>query len=240
MGALTASAPKCLLPLEGKPLLDYQLDAFEACRVEDVAIVTGHCGEKIPEGRLRKIPNPFFAEMNMVGSLFNSDELSRVDSDVIISYGDIVFSSRVIDLLLKETESLSVVVDHDWLRIWSARMEDPLEDAETLTMDKDGFITDLGKIPKTIEEIEGQYVGLLKISREALADVVAVWESLDRNAIYDGQTFNNMYMTSYLRELIHRNLKLKAVSISGGWFEFDSPSDFVAFAHLKAEQGFQL
>ena len=38
---MTAETPKCLLPIQGKALIEWQLDALEACGVEQVTVVTG-------------------------------------------------------------------------------------------------------------------------------------------------------------------------------------------------------
>jgi len=47
MGALTASTPKPLLGLCGRPIIEHILDGFRRAGVEDVVIVTGYLGEQI-------------------------------------------------------------------------------------------------------------------------------------------------------------------------------------------------
>ena len=45
-------------------------------------------------------------------------------------------------------------------------MKNPLDDAETFKLDKNGFIKELGKKANDYSEIEGQYIGLFKIKSE--------------------------------------------------------------------------
>lgn len=49
LGALTQDRPKALHPVNGRPILAYQLDALLAAGVTDVGIVLGYFGALIPE-----------------------------------------------------------------------------------------------------------------------------------------------------------------------------------------------
>jgi len=86
-------------------------------------------------------------------------------------------------------------------------------------------VTELGKKPKSYDEIQGQYLGLFKISAKVLKDLCAVYDQMDREAIYDGKDFDNMYMTSFLQHLINLDWKVKAVPVERGWLEVDTVED---------------
>ena len=45
---------------------------------------------------------------------------------------------------------------------------------------------------------------------------------MDRTATYDGKSFDNMYMTSFLQHLIDTGHAVTAVPVRGGWLEADS------------------
>lgn len=104
-------------------------------------------------------------------------------------------------------------------------MENPLTDAETMKIDESNNILELGKKPKNINEIQGQYIGLIKISKNILPKVIDFYENLDKNKIYDGKNFDNMYMTSFIQLIIDNLFKAKAELIEGGWLEIDSLQD---------------
>ena len=44
-------------------------------------------------------------------------------------------------------------------------MNNPLSDAETLKIDDNGNIFELGKKPNSFDEIEGQYIGIIKLKK---------------------------------------------------------------------------
>jgi choline kinase len=103
-------------------------------------------------------------------------------------------------------------------------MENPLEDAETLKI-KDNKIIELGKKPNSYEEIEGQYIGLIKISKKILPTIINFYKSLDKTKLYDGKDFNNIYMTSFIQLIIDKLIDVNPIFINGGWVEIDSVED---------------
>ena len=141
----------------------------------------------------------------------------RINDDVIISYGDIVYKDEVLQKLIDSNENISVVVDKNWKEYWKARMDDPLSDAETLKI-KDGKIIEIGKKPYHYGDIEGQYIGLIKFSKEIITEIIQFYNGLDKNIDYDGNNFNNMYMTTFL-SLLGKNISpLKPIFINKvGW-----------------------
>ena len=104
-------------------------------------------------------------------------------------------------------------------------MDDPLRDAETLKIDENGYIKELGKKPKSYDEIEGQYIGLVKIRKDIAPKIKEYYEQLDKSTMYDGKDYENMYMTSFLQMIADNLYPLFPVYIQNGWIEIDEPSD---------------
>lgn len=181
---------------------------------------------------IRTCVNEDYASTNMVHSLFAAagHELSRegactADSDVIVSYSDIVYRGAVVEKLIREAREKSapvaIIVDRKWRELWEARMEDPLLDAETLKLDRaTGNVVELGKKPASYEDIQGQYIGLLWFSREAIPDLVRYF----RERCADQR---KMFMTSFIQGLIDDGVvpAVVPVFIDGGWTEVDTVSD---------------
>jgi choline kinase len=220
---LTADRPKCLVEYRGKPLLDYSLSAMRACGIDQIIVVKGYRAETIERPRVRFKMNSDYATTNMVHSLFCAED--ELDDDIVVSYGDIIYREDVLRSLLAVKDDFAVAVDKRWEELWRQRTDDPLSDAETLKLDLAGFIQELGKKPKSIEEIEGQYIGLFKMSADACAKVKDFYHALDRRRVYDGKPFEKMFMTSFLQEIIDHLMPVKAAIINGGWLEVDSPGD---------------
>ncbi len=227
---LTDDKPKCMVEYRGKPLIDYILETAKSCDIGKIALVTGYRSEvlanHLKSRGIKFYNNDRFARMNMVASLFTA--LPEIDGsdDVIISYSDIIYNKEVLSSLVDEQADFSVVVDLEWVKLWKLRMDDPLVDAETMKLDGNGCIIELGKKAATLEDIKGQYIGLIKIRASSASKIADFYLNvLDRKAIYDGKDFDNMYMTSFIQEIIGNLMPAKAVFIRGGWLEIDTLED---------------
>lgn len=234
---LTDNLPKCMVSLQGTPLLDRQLQAFEAAGINDVSIVLGHAPESVDpqEYPLRRFMNEAYRSTNMVTSLMTARELFDGGRDVLVSYGDIVYEKRVLQSVLSSRHDISVAVDRQWRRLWSLRMEDPLSDAETMRVASSGRIQELGKKPKSYADIEGQYIGLFRVAAATASKIVEFYDHLDLAGPYDGRDRANMFMTSFIQALIDTGFDVGAAFIDGGWLEIDQIADLENYERLAAD-----
>ena len=53
---------------------------------------------------------------------------------------------------------MSVIVDANWKKYWNERFENPLDDAESLMIDEQGFITSIGQKTQNLTQIQAQYI----------------------------------------------------------------------------------
>ncbi|RDU71255.1 phosphocholine cytidylyltransferase family protein [Helicobacter aurati] len=232
---LTKDKPKCMVEYQGKKLIDYQIEALYQANIKDIAIVGGYKFAILQHYLQQKYDllqtfyqNPQFDSTNMVATLFCAKqwlfECAQQQHDVIVSYSDIVYFSDTVNKLVAADKELCVVIDKDWHKLWSKRFDNPLSDAETLKLQDDKII-EIGKKPQHSTEIEGQYIGLFKISWNFLKNMVDYYENLDKQRIYDGKDYANMYMTSFLQLLIDTFHNVYGVNIYGNWCEIDSCND---------------
>lgn len=222
---LTDDRPKCLVELLGKPLLEHQLAVLRSAGIENITVVAGYRSDQIERIGVNCLINEDYASTNMVETLFVGQSLMTADEDLIISYGDIVYEPRVLSAVLQCTAPVCIAVDSAWRRYWEMRMENPLEDAETLKLINGNKIVELGKKPEGYHEIQGQYMGLIKIRSDHVPQLVTVWSNLDRSRTYDGKDVKNMYMTSFIQYLIDINWDVRAAFVENGWMEIDTPED---------------
>ena len=72
--------------------------------------------------------------------------------EVIISYGDIIFK-KILQKLINSNENLSTVIDTEWYSYWKKRTQNPLEDAESLKLTRNNYITDIGRKVKVLMKL---------------------------------------------------------------------------------------
>jgi L-glutamine-phosphate cytidylyltransferase len=226
---LTDDKPKCLVELAGKPLFEHQLDVLRAAGISDIHVVAGYRADQLNHPGVTRHINARFAETNMVNTLFAAKSVMTDDTDLIISYGDIVYEPRVLAALLMVDAPIVLAVDQKWRRYWAARMDNPLTDAETLKLSDGNRVVELGKRPEGYADIEGQYTGLIKVRSDHVALLPKVWHAMDQSIKYDGKDYDNMYMTSFIQHLINSGWEVRAAFINNGWAEVDCEADlFIA------------
>jgi len=226
LGPLCEQRPKCLVELAGRPLLERQIEALHRGGVERIGIVRGYCAERL-EGRAPTLfDNPRWAQTNMVMSLATAAEWLRA-GPVIVSYGDIFFPAELVSTLAEAPGELVISYDRAWRSLWVRRFVDPLSDAETFRIDADGHLVEIGGRARHIEEIQGQYMGLLKFTPAAWTVIEALLASLDP------QARDRLDMTALLRRLLaDKRLTIATVATEGGWGEIDSPSDLKLYEEM--------
>ncbi len=231
----TADRPKCLVELAGRPLLAWQLDALTAAGVDDVTIVTGYRADQITVGT-RRVHNPRYDDTNMVASLMCARDAFDGTDDVLVAYSDIVYEARLVEALTGSAAAVAVLVDREWRALWELRMADPLGDAETLRMDPDGRLRELGRKPSSYDDIGGQYVGLVRVRADVAPEWPRRYDALDPAGTYEGRDRDHMFMTAFLQLMIDDDVPVHAVTVDRGWLEVDTCEDLEVYAGLHARQ----
>ena len=236
---LTNNTPKCLVNLFGKSLLQWQIETFRSCQIDDISVVTGYRSELINLAGLKIFQNKKFETTNMVESLFCASQ--ELNEQTIVSYGDIIFEKKVLDKLIQSKADFSVMVDKNWKRYWEIRFDNPLNDAESLKIDTDDNITSIGKKTQKIDEIEGQYIGLMKFQNTGLEKIKKFYEKIKSQSTNNSNplnpliSFQQSFMTDFLQGLINDGCKLKAVEIENGWLELDTINDYNKYTELYSK-----
>ena len=214
--SLTDDRPKGLVEVDGRALVEWQLDALRGGGVESLAIVTGYRQQDYDRFSVRTLHNPRWAETNMVASMLCA--LEAFEGTLLFSYSDILYDAAVVRKLLDSSADFAVVYDTEWLDIWTQRFEDPLSDAESFRIAADGTILEIGQPTNDVSEIEGQFMGLFKVSATAggwIRELLAA----------HGDSADTLDTTALLNLLIARGLPITGIPTAGNWTEVDDQHD---------------
>jgi choline kinase len=229
MGEIGDERPKCLVELAGKTLIERQIAALRGGGAEAVGVVRGYRAEMIDYPGLSYFHNGRWAETNMVMSLAAASEWLAAGT-VIVSYADIFYGRDLVANLAAAPGDLVISFDRAWRQLWTERFADPLADAETFRTDPSGRLTEIGNKTTTIDDIEGQYMGLLKFTPRAWEAVSALIADLAPKAR------DRLDMTSLLRHLLGRGFPIATLGTQGQWGEVDNPTD-LALYHRMIDAG---
>jgi L-glutamine-phosphate cytidylyltransferase len=236
---LTEKIPKSMVEIFGTTLLERQIDNFKKCMIEDITVVTGYKSNKININEIKCIKNKNYHKTNMVETLFCAN--NELVGNVIISYGDIIYETKILKKLIKSKEDITIVIDKKWQRYWNKRFDNLLDDAESLKINSKGNIIEIGQKINKLNDVHGQYIGLMKFSANGIKILKKIYQESKekskngKNILNPNIPFEKSYMTDLLQGLIISGYLLKPLIINGGWLELDSITDYKLYQKMYKE-----
>ena len=113
MGPLTAQTPKCLLQIDGRVLLDWQLQALAGAGVDDITVVAGFMADAVVRhvaNRCRVVVNEQYATTNSITSLNLAEQYLR-GHGFLLQNGDVLYPVDLIRRLVAAPHSNACLVD---------------------------------------------------------------------------------------------------------------------------------
>ena len=230
--AMTVERPKVMLPIAGKPLLRWLVDGFKKENINDITVVGGYRADAIDTAGIKLVVNEHYAETGELSSLACAVE--SLESDAVISYGDLLFRSYVLRDLMESKADFSVVVDslltgssnrtvRDFA--YCSRGDDRGLFGTPVLLERVTSAADAERAP------HGRWIGLLNISRAGLAKLKATMKVLGSE-----NRFEALDMPALLNALIAGGSKIEVIYVHGHWRgvnDLDDLHQAVDFAHAQ-------
>ena len=112
LGHHTKEIPKGLVDVNGKSIIERQIELFEKNGITDIVIVRGYKKEKFCWDNVTFIDNEDFANNNQLASLVLAQNM--VSGNVLILFGDLIFEQTILDQILASSSDISIAVDLNW------------------------------------------------------------------------------------------------------------------------------
>ena len=117
MAEIAGDIPKPMIPVNGKPILEHQIDCLKRNSLTEIIIVVGHLGQQIKDyfgdGRKFGCNISYFTETEPLGTAGALYKLENLSKDFILINGDIIFDmdfSRMIAFHKKNNSYATVAV----------------------------------------------------------------------------------------------------------------------------------
>lgn len=218
---LTKDKPKALIEFEdGETILDKQLNILtEFDEIDGVKVVVGYRAKMIEskiendwgEHDIETVYNPFVDHSDNLVSLWLS--LMNIDSDYLITNGDNLFESSVIERLLSPTEE-GVFLTIDYKDEYDS-------DDMRVELHSDSSVKRVSKeVPDTNTDAES--IGIARVSGSEF--VKTAWQTIDQLVRCEEETDN--YWLRIFTEMNSQGTSIGTVEVPrDSWYEFDVHSD---------------
>ena len=227
LGELTKNLPKPLLDINGKSILERQIELFHKFGIKDILVVRGPNKEKFHLNDVRYIEDTNYLHGEQTSSLMFAKK--EIKGDVIISFGDIIFDELILQQLLESDGDLILSTDQNWEKSYEIRTEVSQKFSDFIKLKNNQII----KFFKNSEEIiDGdcivEFIGLMKLSKMGSEKIVRTYEDLEINHIgkfHYAPSFKKAKIIDLLEELRLKNMNIKTEKINGVWCEIDTQQD---------------
>ncbi|MBI4953527.1 MAG: phosphocholine cytidylyltransferase family protein [Myxococcales bacterium] len=228
---LTEEAPKTLVPILGRPMLDSILEALAAGGLvpPEVVFIAGYRGEVV-RGRypsLDFVENAEWERNNILLSLLCARE--HLALGFVSSYADIVYRPSTVRALVGSPHDITLVCDTAWRRRYTERSQHPEHDAEKLRMGPDGRVTEISRrIPS--EEASGEFIGVMRLTAAGAARFVRAFDEVlgrlgTQAEFREGRSLEKAYLIDLLQHMVAAGEVVHALPVEGGYMEIDTTED---------------
>jgi L-glutamine-phosphate cytidylyltransferase len=235
MRPFTDERPKCMLPVNGQPLLSYTLRALRAAGCDRIVIVTGHLAGAIDAPGCTLVHNGDFEHNNILHSLMFARD--AFDDDVLVTYSDIFVEPSVHHALASAPGDIVLAVDRDWRGYYEGRTLHPAAEAEKAYVgdtDRGPAVTAIGKHLDPSDPdagICGEFLGLWKMTRAGAQRFRQRFEAIDARLGPDqpfraAARWRQAYVTDLFADLIASGDEVRCLLIERGWAELDLLQDY--------------
>ena len=222
LGEYTRNNTKCMVPVNGTPLIDRMLNQLSRLNLNRVVIVVGYEGKKLMEYvgaernglRIEYIENSVYDRTNNIYSLALAKEKMQED-DTLLLESDLIFEDSMLSLLLENPfPNLALVAKYEtWM------------DGTMVRIDKDcNIVNFVTKAAFNYHHIDQYYktVNIYKFSRTFSRD-----KYIPFLEAYTKAVGNNEYYENVLRIITFLNSEeLKALPVGHRkWYEIDDKQD---------------
>ncbi len=233
LGEYTKNNTKCMVAVNGTPLIDRLMGQLCKLELKRIVIVVGYEGQKLMDyiGTNRNgvpidyVNNPIYSKTNNIYSLALAKDY-MVEDDTLLIESDLIFDDGMFDLLLKNSfPNLAIVAKYEtWMDGTMVRIDD--ENNIVNFVPKAAFrYTDVDKYYKT--------VNIYKFSMEFSRDKYVPFLEAYMKAVG-----HNEYYENVLRIISFLNSRdLKALPITDErWYEIDDKQDLDIAEALFADE----
>lgn len=214
---LTEDIPKTLVKVNGKSVLDIQIEHFHRMGIRDIHVVRGFAKEKIVPADIQVIDNDEYARTRELYSLYLAGH--EIRGNTIISYGDILFRGYILHDLMNDPNDITLLADADFER--QGTDKDFVSTQVPYSKKLFGNPVDFIKMSSDlrIDEIHGEFIGLWKVTEKGAAIVQAALHQLSTH-----ENFKQLSMADLLNH-INETYSIKVKYVKGSWLDIDTIRD---------------
>ena len=222
LNGLTATRPKVMLPIGGKPILRRLVEELKKQAVNEITVVAGYRAEAIDTAGISLVLNPDYQDSGELASLSRAE--SCFGDDTVILYGDLLFRNYILRDLLDSDAGIVAVVDSADTHASVGGASDyaycTQPDARSLVT-QEVYLTRITDDPRTDFELpSGRWIGMWRAQGEGCRALKKGLADLRARA-----DFSRLNTPDLLNHLVSSGHKVRVLYIHGHWLDVNTLDD---------------
>tara|TARA_B100001167_G_scaffold184881_1_gene144621 strand:- start:94 stop:843 length:750 start_codon:yes stop_codon:yes gene_type:complete len=226
LGNLTKELPKSLVDINGKSIIDRQIETFRNNGIKEIIVIIGPNKDKFQLKNIEYVVDKKFHDHEQLGSLMAANK--HFQNDVVISFGDVIVDNNIMKQVIESTYDIGVAIDLNWGKKYENRTQHPKSEADLALIKSNKLI----KIKKNLNPTEnhqlGEFLGIIKLNNVGSKKFLNIFERLNsshQGEFHDASSLQKAYLTDMIDELIQVNEVVNPIFVDGVWFEIDTIED---------------
>ena len=224
----TADRPSCMVEIQGRTVIQHQLQLFAEQGIVDVTVVGGYRYRSIDAQGARLRVDRDFEHNSDLRSFFAAGP--ELVGDLVVCTGNMLFSPQILSSLLATTSAGCMVVDRQWQSLRQHRA-DPLPDVseiELCEVAESGFVRHVGSAV-TRQRATGQFIGLTRLNAPLMARLWSIYMAAlargFRVPFGDSENLETARFSDLLNEAFRAGELFNVVVVDGGWQPLETVED---------------
>ncbi len=227
--------PKATVEINGKTIIDRQLEIIRKNGLTNIAVVKGFKGDLIKNDNIKYYENPNFDKKHSLYSLFCARE--ALNNGFILLYSDILFNEEILKSLIQTEGDIVLLVDNSYTyhkHDIDKRLDLVVSNIEQSVYHRMLQPTSLIKVKEIGKNInkkraDFEFIGLAYFSEKGAEILKKVYddcsEKYKNNKFQEADSFDKAGITDIIQEIIDRGFTVNALQVYKGWIEIHNKKD---------------
>lgn len=221
LGELTLDKPKALIKIGDTSPTERQVQQLQNKSIKDISIVRGYKKEAFKIPQVSYIDNSDFSSTGELYSL--SLAMDKIKETTVISYGDILFRSFILNQVLEDKHDITIVVDAkkerkagykgDFVETSEAYSHSFFKYAKNSKLTKTEF-------SESSSTHHGEWIGLLKTTDTGSRQIVGAIKEMMKE-----ENFMQKKIPDLLNYLVKKGIEIHVEYVEGHWMDIDHVQD---------------
>ena len=225
---LLQNIPLAMLDVNGKCLLQRNVETLNRCKLYDISVITGYRCDAFRLDGVSYIHNPKYSSEHILSSVMSAED--KLDGKTLIIYSDILFEKSLIERVKSLEADFVIVVDNSFSSSlkWNKKLdlvitrEDMPRGGRRLTYDR---LYHVERISSELPEPDNgaEFIGITLLSRRGAEifrreyrKALAEYKS---KPFFEAENILQASLTDFLNCLSSQGYEVKAFQVNSGWME---------------------